>query len=202
MWTTDEGLAGVCVHVANDGPAPLKGALRVALYRDAEILVERAEADVELAPHGSIDRDVEEMLGRFVDASGAYGFGSPTHDLVVATLYDELGVRRSQHLRFLHNRPWEARRNEQIGLTAEPASRTRDGVELNLRSRAAAIGVRVRMAGFEPSDDVFDIAPDDEVAIALRCQEPGSTAASAAITADNLAGVVTVDFRAAERANP
>ena len=34
VWSTDEGLAGIAAHVANDGPDPLEAKLRVALYRD------------------------------------------------------------------------------------------------------------------------------------------------------------------------
>jgi beta-mannosidase len=198
VWTTDDGLAGLRVHIANDRPDPLVGVLRVGLYRDAELLIERADVEVEIAPNGRTDRDVEELLGRFVDASGAYAFGPPSHDLVVATLEDDLGVRRSQHLRFLHGHPWVARPNERIRLLAELCSTPGEVLRLRLRSRAAAIGVRVRMAGFTASDDVFDVAPGDGVEIALLARDPHATRGHAEITADNLAGVVTVDCRTPE----
>ena len=42
VWTSDEGVAGVAVHIANDRPEPLEGTLRVALYRDWEIPVAEA----------------------------------------------------------------------------------------------------------------------------------------------------------------
>ena len=48
---TDEGLEGVGVHVANDGPEPLAARLRVALYRDGEQPVGEA-TEVELALAG------------------------------------------------------------------------------------------------------------------------------------------------------
>jgi beta-mannosidase len=41
IWTVDEGLGGVVVHVANDRPQPLSASLRVALYRDGEVRVEQ-----------------------------------------------------------------------------------------------------------------------------------------------------------------
>ena len=51
VWTVDENLGGVVAHVANDGPAPLSASLRVALYRDGELQVEKARVRVELTPH-------------------------------------------------------------------------------------------------------------------------------------------------------
>jgi beta-mannosidase len=198
VWTTDDGLAGLRVHIANDRPDPLTGMLRVGLYRDAELLIERAGVEVELAPNSCMDRDVEELLGRFVDASGAYAFGPPSHDLVVATLEDHFGVRHSQHLRFLHGHPSVGIPNERIGLLAEPFGTAGDAFGLKLRSRAAAIGVRVRMAGFTASDDVFDVAPGEEIEIALVAHDPHATRGHAEITADNLEGVVRMDCRVQE----
>ena len=34
IWTTDEGLNGIDIHVANDLPASLEAWLRVAIYRN------------------------------------------------------------------------------------------------------------------------------------------------------------------------
>src|SRR6185312_10275888 len=36
VWITDEGLGGLAIHAANDGPEPLRARLRLALYRDFE----------------------------------------------------------------------------------------------------------------------------------------------------------------------
>ena len=49
VWTVDEGLGGVVVHVANDRAVPLIASLRVALYRDRELRVEEAITPIELA---------------------------------------------------------------------------------------------------------------------------------------------------------
>jgi beta-mannosidase len=198
VWTTDEALAGLRVHVANDGPSSLTGTLRIGLYCDASTLIEHAEIAIELPAHGSTGRDVEELLGRFVDASGAYGFGPPSHDLVVASLYDDLGMRRSQHLRFLHGHPSIAKPNEQMGMNALPCSAPGHAVGLKLSTRSAAIGVRARMPGFVVDEDVFDIGPGDEVQVVFDACDPCAALGYAEISADNLAEVVRVDCRNAE----
>ena len=77
IWTTDEGLGGIAVHVANDRPERLVARLRVALYRDLETLVGAGEQLLEVAPHGATDLDVEAVIGHFVDASWAYGSDRP-----------------------------------------------------------------------------------------------------------------------------
>jgi beta-mannosidase len=91
VWTTDENLGGVVAHVANDGPAPLRATLRVALYRDGEQRVEQARVPVELAPHSQGEWNVEAVIGRFVDAAWAYKFGPPAADAIVVTLARDEG---------------------------------------------------------------------------------------------------------------
>jgi hypothetical protein len=49
--------------------------LRVALYRDFDRLVDEAVEDLELPPRAQVSRNVEGLLGRFVDAAWAYRFG-------------------------------------------------------------------------------------------------------------------------------
>ena len=65
VWTTDEGMNGVSVHVANDRSEPLSTRLRVDFYRDLEVRVDGGVAELELAPHSIIERDIEGILGRF-----------------------------------------------------------------------------------------------------------------------------------------
>ena len=108
VWTIDEGLGGVVAHVANDRPEPLIARLRVDLYRDLETQVEHAEEIIELAPRAALERNVESMLGRFVDAAWAYRFGPPGQDAIVATLerHDDHGTEFiSQAVRFPAGRP-------------------------------------------------------------------------------------------------
>lgn len=86
VWMTDEGLAGVDVHLAHDGSEPLAARLRIELLNDAGQRVGEAEEEIDLPAHGAATRGVEAMLGRFVDASWAYRFGPPAQTRIVATL--------------------------------------------------------------------------------------------------------------------
>jgi beta-mannosidase len=191
VWLTDEGLGGMVAHVANDRSEPLRCRLRVALYRDLEQPVDGAEQELELAPHSIDQRNVEALLGRFVDVSWAYRFGPPSHDLVVASLErdgDHGPELLSQALRFPAGRPAGAQRAEQLGIAA--GIRRLDGTTARVlvRSRRLAYGVRLHVPGFVAEDDAFAVEPGRERAVLLRCREPGADLAGAAISALNLDG--------------
>src|SRR5579864_8805146 len=51
VWTTDEGLNGIDIHVANDRSEPLEASLRVALYRFGERRVMESDRPIILAAH-------------------------------------------------------------------------------------------------------------------------------------------------------
>ncbi len=109
VWTTDEGLNGIRVHVANDRPEPLRATLRIALERDGgQQPVAEAAVPIEVPPHTTVERDAETLLGRFADAAYAYRFGPPGHDAVVVVL-DQPGTARDAPLaravRLLSGRP-------------------------------------------------------------------------------------------------
>jgi beta-mannosidase len=174
VWTTDEGLAGIDVHVANVRPEPLAARLRVTLYRDLEVRVAGAAADVPVPAHGSLRRNVEALLGRFVDASYAYRFGPPGHDAVVVSLERD-GTILSQAVRFPAGRPAP----RELGLTAE-----RRGGAVALRSRRLAHGVRIH--GLGAAEDCFLLEPGVERTVAVAGSEGGQ------VTAVNLAGEVPV----------
>ncbi len=85
VWFVDEGLNGLDVHVAHDGPEPLAGTLEVALLREDGSAGESASVELSLDAHGHHRVSVEALLGRFADVSYAYRFGPPQHAGVRAT---------------------------------------------------------------------------------------------------------------------
>jgi beta-mannosidase len=86
VWIVDEGLNGLDVHVANDGPEPVDGTLEVALLRADGSPGESASTELSVPAHGHHTAGVEALLGRFADASYAYRFGPPPHTGVRAVL--------------------------------------------------------------------------------------------------------------------
>jgi beta-mannosidase len=86
VWIVDEGLNGLDVHVANDGPEPVAGTLEVALRREDDTSGESASVELSVPAHGHRTAGVEALLGRFADASYAYRFGPPPHSGVQAVL--------------------------------------------------------------------------------------------------------------------
>jgi beta-mannosidase len=165
VWTTDEGLNGICAHVCNDLTEPLQARLRVALYRDGEHLVEQAEEVLSLPAHGACERDVEELLGRFADASWAYRFGPPPHDVLAVSLERDdrrSGELLSQAFRFPAGRPLRQRAAEELGLEGTLHPRAQGMLALTLRSRTLAYGVRIHVPGYSSSDDALSLEPGVE----------------------------------------
>ncbi len=195
VWSTDEGLCGIAVHVANDGPAGLVARLRVALYRDWELPVGELVHELELAPHAGCEYNVEALLGRFVDASWAYRFGAPAQDVIAFSLElaDSDGSRPlSQSFRLPAGRPLEREPAQALGLSATVAAGA-DGVSiLSIRTRRFAYGICVHIPGFHPADDAFSLEPGGERHIELRRAGEEAQGAGGTITALNLSGRVPI----------
>jgi beta-mannosidase len=187
VWTTDEGLGGVAIHVANDHPDPLSARLRVALYSDHEQQVGEALEPLELEGHGAHESNVETLLGHFVDAAWAYRFGPPAQDLVVASVERE-GDLLAQSVRFPAGRPAAAEPAGRIGLEASAQSLPGGTVRLTVSSRRLAYGVRVHVPGFVPADDAFAIEPGATRSVMLRPRTPDAAFAGGALTALNVRG--------------
>jgi beta-mannosidase len=194
VWTTDEGLGGVKAHIANDRPTILIARLRIALYRNLEQRVGEAEEEIVLHPHGSCERDVEALLGHFVDASWAYKFGPPAQHVIVASLEaDDRDERRllSQSFHFPAGRPTARDSAEQIGLDVSASAIDGGNVRLRLNSRRLAWGLRMHVPGFIPDDDAFSIEPGHARIVTMRPRASESAFISGSLTALNLAGRVT-----------
>ncbi len=195
VWTVDEGLGGVALHIANDGPNVLRARLRVALYQDFERLVGEAEETLELVPHSGDTRDVEALLGRFVDASWAYRFAPPAQDVIVASLEAERKGEAellSQAVRFPAGRPSSAQSAQQLGISVETEPLASGELRLTLSSRRLAWGVRMRMPGFLPDDDAFAVEPGHPRSITARPCAPGTPFAGGYVTALNLQGRLAI----------
>jgi beta-mannosidase len=181
VWLTDEGLAGVGVHIANDGPEPLRARLRVGLYRDLEQGVGEVEREIELPAHGSASDDLEGLLGRFVDASWSYRFGPPSADAIVASLEaldEQPAPPLATAIHFPAGRPSGAETAERLGLEAE-AERAADGaMTLRLRSRRLVWGLRAECAGAVAEEPLVTVEPGRERLLRLApsgAGEPGGT---------------------------
>ncbi len=93
---TDEGTNGFDVHVANDGAKAFSGRLELRALRADGVAVANGETPIELAARDAVSLSFEHVVGRFFDASLAYGFGPPGHDLLEAVLrYDGVAVARA-----------------------------------------------------------------------------------------------------------
>ncbi len=173
IWTTDEGLGGIAVHVANDRPEPLVGQVRVALYRDGEHLVEDATAPIAVAGRSGWTGDVETVLGRWVDAAYTYRFGPPAHDLVVAALETPDGTVIASAEREPVGRSAGVHTAEELGVEI-----TRTEGAVHVRARRALIGASLTGVGA-----AFLVEPGRDRVIACLHEAP-------VMTARNLRGTV------------
>jgi beta-mannosidase len=193
VWTTDEGLNGVDVHVANDGPAPLDAWLRVALYTHGEQKTAEAEHSITVGEHSAATLGVEEILGRFVDASYAYRFGPPCHDLIVASLHSRCGDRAfAQSFRFPAGRTIQRVPISELGITGQAHARADGSIEVLLSARRFANGVRVFAKDALPDDSYFGIEPGSSRSVVLTPLVPCMLPAGLSVTAINAEGSATI----------
>ena len=191
VWTIDEGLGGVAVHVANDLPTGLTANLRVALYRNLEQKVHEASETIELTPHSTHARNVEQMLGYFVDASWSYRFGPAAQDLIVTSLErdtDEGPEVLTQAMCFPAGRPTAIEPAARLGLQASVRALDMGRLALSVQSKRLAYGVRVDVPGFHPDDDSFSVEPGGERTVLLRPRTADTGFAGASLSALNLDG--------------
>jgi beta-mannosidase len=193
VWTTDEGLNGVDIHVANDRPEPNSAWMRVALYRLGEHKVAEADRAVDLPKHTAWTFGVEEVLGRFIDAACAYRFGPPGHDLIVASLHRRRGdVPFAQAFRFPGGRPVQRVPIRQLGITAESRVLDDGAVEILLGSQRLAWGTRVGARGFRPDDAWFGIEPGGQHRVLLTPIGDSERSDEAVVTAVNAEGQLPI----------
>lgn len=191
VWTVDEGLDGIVAHIANDRPGALRARLRIGFYRNLEQRVDEVCEQLELPGHGACERDVEALLGRFVDASYAYRFGPPQQDAIVASLESAGdGELLGQSFRFPAGRPLQREPAAELGLRASTRELGAGISELTVTSRRLAYGVRIHAPGLRADDDAFSVEPGVERRVRLRPTGTPEPAPDVRVTALNLDGAV------------
>jgi beta-mannosidase len=191
-WSTDEGLDGIAVHIANDGPEALNAQLRVATYRDFELPAGSGARTVNLKPHASWVGGVEQLLQRFVDVSWAYRFGRPAQDLVVVSLERD-GDLLSQTFRMPSGRPTGREPAHRLGLRARGVDSGDGGIELAIESVRFAYGVRIHATGYDSDDDAFSVEPGGRREVRLRLRDDVRPSNVLTISALNLSGRLAVE---------
>ncbi|HEY1908297.1 MAG TPA: hypothetical protein VGG91_19760, partial [Myxococcaceae bacterium] len=79
LLLTDEGTNGLALHLVNEGAEPVRGTVRLVLYRNHEHPVATGSSEVEVPARGTLQLWAEGLLGRFVDVGHAFRFGPPNH---------------------------------------------------------------------------------------------------------------------------
>lgn len=199
VWTTDEGLNGIDVHVANDAPERLEARLRVALYRSGEQCVGQAERTVSIAAGSAVTLGVEKILGRFADAAYAYRFGPPGHDVVVCSLHQGAeDFPFAQCFRMPAGRPAARVAMGDLNLCGHARMLPGGAIEVLLSSRRFAWGVRAALPGYLAEDAYFGLEPGVERRIVLtrlgaNREQPGTLKSSTVtVTAVNAEGRLAI----------
>ncbi len=167
---TDEGLAGLRVHVVNDQATSIQGQLRLTLYNTGGSVVEQAESVIEVGGHSERQWNAATLLGGFRDLTNAYRFGPPAYDVVQVRLDAGSVVSEAFHLPVGSGRPQEP----DIGLEAH-ASPVGENWQLTVRTQRFAQWVALEVPGFAPDDSWFHLAPGGARTVALRPLAVGSS---------------------------
>lgn len=155
---TDEGLNGLDVHVFNERSERLEATAQIALFR-GDLQVSSGAARINLQPRGVAMLRAAALFDQFHDATYAYRFGPPQHDLSVATLLEHpSGAVLGEAFHFPQGIP--SHQESELGLEAT-ATRGADGTawRLAVRTRGFAQSVFLDIRGFSPDDNHFHIAP-------------------------------------------
>ena len=185
----DRGLDGLLLVVHNDTAEPLTARVELSALsgRGATPL---GALDVDVAPRG-VDRVlVEDVVGRFLDATYSYRFGPPRHEGVVARLLDGAGRTLSQDVFRTPAPPSDRRVDLDVAL-----ERNGSGPEVALASADGAYAVRIDVDGALPVDNYVDVVPDAPVSVPLRTASDDATPLRGFVEALDLRDAVAVRER-------
>jgi beta-mannosidase len=185
---SDEGLAGLTVHVFNDRPDVLRAEVILQLFTPYGSSAEQATETVEVGANREFEVSVARMLNGFRDLTNAYRFGPPAFDVVLVELrVDGVTISSDIHLPGGSARPVET----DLGLSAE-ARLIGQQWEVTVRAERFAQWVRLDIPGFVPTDSWFHLAPGSSRVVGLTAETAGDRPPRGQVGALNLASLVSV----------
>lgn len=191
LLVSDEGLDGLGLHVLNETPNPLRAVVRLECLRRGSVPVMSAERPIELAPRTTISMSSQAMFETFFDITRAYHFGSPEHDVTVATLRcADTGQILSEACHFPLGRALPI---DDLGITVTLVLRDSDWF-LDIAAARFAQAVHVVADGYQADDDWFHLPPARTRRIRLQADSGWSAPPGGVVMAIN--GAQTVSFHA------
>ncbi len=182
----DRGLNGVLIVTHNETADPVDGVAEVSLVRDGSIVVGRASAPLAVPPRSSVTLVGDDLFEHFTDSTYSYRFGPRAHDAIVCTFTSP-------------TLPGPITRTHWLDLSSEPPSvdlEVSDGVGAyawSIRAAGLARDVRVDVAGWSPSDNYFDLAPDTPHPLSLTANDGEERGRAAYVQAGT--GETVIDLR-------
>jgi beta-mannosidase len=167
VFLVDDGLNGLALHVVNETAAEVPVEVHLALYRDGETTVASASMDTLLPARGGVRLDTEALLGRFVDATYAYRFRPPGHDLVVAEVRDPITRQRLANA-FYFPLGLPSAVEADIGLAAQLEELDDQRWAVHISTQRFALGVSIDAPSWRPEDNYFHLAPNSSTTVMLH----------------------------------
>ena len=157
LFFSNDGLAGLRLHLANDPDCELRGTVRITLYSAQGLVTESVERAVNIAPRTVQRFSVTRLLDGFRDLTQVYRFGAPEQDVVRAQFLDSAGDA-TLDVCFLPGGPARPRLPD-VGLRATVQRDTDGQWWVTVTTRLFAQWVALDVPGYEPSDSWFHLAP-------------------------------------------
>ena len=152
---TDEGTNGLYVHVVNETPEMLQLDLDVSCLRDGRQQAVSGNYGLVMQPRSKRKIAATELFGAFFDATYAFRFGPPSHDVTVARLRSASGDVIAEAFHFPLGR---AKAMHEAAIEAKLVE-LESGWALDLSADRLAQSVHLDVEGYRPADDWFHLAP-------------------------------------------
>jgi len=188
---TDEGLDGLGIHVLNESDAPLEAHIELEMFQSGRIPTASAEATVRVPARGAVTLQGDALLGYFSDATNAYRFGPPKHDVISVRLKDRSSdTVLAEDFFFPAGMDLAAQRSAAI--TSHAHWREDGSVAVTLMSDVFLQAVAISSSGFLPDDNYFHLAPGHEKTIVFAPEKAGSASFKAHFEPLNWPDPITV----------
>jgi beta-mannosidase len=184
------------IHVINESAETLDALIELEMFQSGRIPTASAEATLRVAARGSVTLQGDALLGYFSDATNAYRFGPPKHDVIVVRLKDAgTGAILAEDFHFPAGLDLPAQRVAAI--RTEAAWREDGSVAVTLRSDVFLQAVAISCNGYSAGDNYFHLAPNRDKTVIFTPEKSGAAAFKAHFEALNWPEPITVRLTAA-----